>query len=111
MMGEGVLLLYGPEIKPMPIIKPELISNGRSSVIKNALSADVESIFITLGAETPDMVSLETIKPYRRELDKIIMGDILGLSDEEQLENNSLDSEGIDMASLSKTVVDTIDKG
>jgi len=39
-----------------------------------------------LGASTPEEVSLTKVKPDRRELDKIIMGEILGLTDEEQLE-------------------------
>lgn len=45
-----------------------------------------ESIFSELGASSPAEVALDKVKPDRRELDKIIMGDILGLTDEEQLE-------------------------
>jgi len=44
------------------------------------------SIFDELGASSPEEVSLDKVKPDRRELDKIVMGDILGLTDEEQLE-------------------------
>jgi hypothetical protein len=46
----------------------------------------VESIFKELGASTPVEISLDKIKPDRRELDKITMGEMLGLTDEEQLE-------------------------
>jgi len=43
-------------------------------------------IFSELGASSPDEVSLDKVKPDRRELDKIVMCEILGLTDEEQLE-------------------------
>lgn len=39
-----------------------------------------------LGAPSPAEVFLDKVKPDRRELDKIIMGEILGLTEEEQLE-------------------------
>ncbi len=39
-----------------------------------------------MAAKYPDEVSLDKVKPARRELDKIIMGDILGLTEDEQLE-------------------------
>jgi len=45
-----------------------------------------ESIFEEIGANTPEEVSLDKVKPERRELDKIVMGEILGLTEEEQLE-------------------------
>lgn len=44
-----------------------------------------ESIFKEIG-NNPDELSLDKVKHHRRELDKIIMGDILGLTDKEQLE-------------------------
>ncbi len=53
---------------------------------KNLLKRDVGTIFSELGASSPENVSLDKVKPDRRELDKIIMGDILGLTAEEQLE-------------------------
>lgn len=46
----------------------------------------INSIFDELSARHPDEVSLNKVKPARRELDKIIMGDMLGLTDDEQLE-------------------------
>ncbi|MBI4738690.1 hypothetical protein HY772_03885 [Candidatus Woesearchaeota archaeon] len=86
LMGEGVLLIYGPEIIPMPIIDPELIYDGRTKILRNFLSNKVESVFEELGAYISDEVSLDKVKSDRRELDKIIMGDILGLTEAEQLE-------------------------
>jgi hypothetical protein len=46
----------------------------------------IESIFEEIGAKSPEEVSLDKVKPDRRELDKIVMGEILGLSEKEQLE-------------------------
>ena len=51
----------------------------------NLAKTDAESIFKEI-AISPDNVSLEKIKPERRDLDKIIMGEILGLTDEDHLE-------------------------
>lgn len=46
----------------------------------------VDTIFGEIGANAPEEVSLGKVKPDRRELDKIIMGEILGLTEDEQLE-------------------------
>ncbi|MCX7778767.1 MAG: N-6 DNA methylase [Patescibacteria group bacterium] len=46
----------------------------------------IGNIFEEIGTENSQTVSLDKIKPDRRELDRIIMGEILGLTDEEQLE-------------------------
>jgi len=85
-MGEGVLLIYGPEIVPMPILNPKLLRNGKRKVIKNILYSKIDNIFSELGASTSDSVSIKKIKPERRELDKYILSDILNLTEEEQLE-------------------------
>ncbi|MGB3477913.1 MAG: N-6 DNA methylase [bacterium] len=50
------------------------------------LTRQIENIFRELGASSAEKVSLENIKRDRRELDRIVMGDILGLTEEEQLE-------------------------
>jgi len=129
-MGEGVLLIYGPEIMPMPIIKPELIRDGRIKAIKNILPSKIGTVFEEIGASTPEEVSLERVKPDRRELDKIIMGEILGLTDEEQLEvyRSVIDlvssrvkraksvkmrttSEGLNTDDLADEIIKSIDEG
>jgi type I restriction enzyme M protein len=46
----------------------------------------ISPILSELGASCPEEVSLDKVKPDRRELDKIVMCEILGLTDEEQLE-------------------------
>lgn len=89
-MGEGVLLIYGPEIAPIPILNPTHISgSSRIDITKKfgvLRGRTVDSIFDEFGAFSAAEVSLDKIKPDRRELDKIIMGEILGLTEEEQLE-------------------------
>jgi hypothetical protein len=45
-----------------------------------------DSIFEEIGANSPEEVSLDKVKTDRRELDKIVMGEILRLTGEEQLE-------------------------
>lgn len=89
-MGEGVLLLYGPEINPMPILNPKKFSKLQIQKLKQSFNKlckrEIGSIFEELNANYPDEVSLDKVKPDRRELDKIIMGEILGLSEKEQLE-------------------------
>jgi len=46
----------------------------------------IGTVFEEVGANSPEEVSLDKVKPDRRELDKIVMGEILGLTEEEQLE-------------------------
>ncbi len=45
-----------------------------------------DSIFEEIGANSPEEVSLDKVKTDRRELDEIVMGKILGLTEGEQLE-------------------------
>lgn len=65
---------------------------GEDCIIKlkrgiSKLSArPIEHTLKELGANSPDEVSLDKVKPDRRELDKFVMGEILSLTDEEQLE-------------------------
>lgn len=88
----------------------------------------VESIFSELGAFSPEEVTIDKVKTDRRELDRIIMGEILGLSDEEQLEvyravidlvksrierarslgNRKKTKEGIDIDLLVKTILEKV---
>ncbi len=47
---------------------------------------NIESIFDEIGTSNHQEVCFDKIKPLRQELDKIFMGDILGLTEDEQLE-------------------------
>jgi hypothetical protein len=114
----------------MPIIKPELIRDGRIKAIKNILPSKIGTVFEEIGASTPEEVSLERVKPDQRELDKIIMGEILGLTDEEQLEvyravidlvssrieraksvKKRTTSEGLNIDDLADEIIKGIDEG
>jgi len=85
-LGEGALDNMTYETASMLIldVKRYKLENGR--MFKNFLVRPISSIFTELGSRDPLEVSLSKVKPDRRELDKIIMGEILGLTDEEQLE-------------------------
>jgi len=87
-LGEGALKTEGIDIEklfiPKELSKDVLKSLGK--LTKKYENVPIKSIFDELNAIHPDEVSLDKVNPARRELDKIIMGDILGLSDDEQLE-------------------------
>ena len=89
-MGHGILMNYGPEIKPLLITNPDAFSKFQITKLEkvfNKLShRPIESVFKEIGADTPEEISLDKVKPDRRELDEIVMGEILGLSEGEQLE-------------------------
>lgn len=88
-LGEGALDVKVYEYEKIPLLKPSSgtgrdISNIKSSL--NKLSEPIHSIFKEIRVETPEEISLDKVKKDRRELDKVIMEDILGLSKKEQLE-------------------------
>jgi len=72
------------------VINPALLSAAQKKVILkcygNLCKREILSLFAEMNAFSPEEVSLDKVKPDRRELDKIVMGEILGLTDDEQLE-------------------------
>ncbi|MEO0080387.1 MAG: N-6 DNA methylase, partial [candidate division WOR-3 bacterium] len=84
--GGGLLKIQAYELGTLPVCVPDRFTRVLSDVFRKVAVRPVESIFIELGADTREQVSLNKVKPDRRELDKIIMGEILGLTEEEQLE-------------------------
>lgn len=98
--------------------------------ILNYSKRKIGSVFTEIGATHLDEVTLDKVKSDRRTIDKIIMGEILGLSDEEQLEvyravvdlvksriekaksikKKKTTKEGIDIELLVKTVMEKIGK-
>ncbi|MBU3957547.1 MAG: hypothetical protein KKB25_00550, partial [Nanoarchaeota archaeon] len=89
-LGEGALKTEGVDIERFFSIHPKELNkdiikkiNGWIKKYKYSLQ---ESVFSEIGADSPEEVSLEKVKPDRRELDKIIMGEILGLAESEQIE-------------------------
>lgn len=121
-------------VESLPVFDISIISeNTKGKLINkfnNLIKTNAVSIFKEI-APSPEQVLLNKIKPELRELDEIIMGDILGLTDEEQLEvyravidlvRSRLDQaksigtrhktkEGIDVDILVKTVMDKIGDG
>ena len=89
-LGEGILWIATYEAATMPSLLPSNIDSELENKIKSILASlyqrEIGSVFTELGANSPDEVSLDKVKSDRRELDKIVMGDILGLTDEEQIE-------------------------
>jgi len=89
-LGQGALDATVEEVKQFPVVNPNVISVEKKKQIVKAFrkmkKRRIESIFDELGAYKPEDVQLDNVKPDRRELDKIIMGDVLGLSEEEQVE-------------------------
>ena len=130
--GEGILWIAVYEPMQLFVIDPEKIAIAISTKLVEAFNKlkqrDVGTVFEEIGTENRDKVSLDMVKPDRRELDKIIMGEILGLTDEEQLEvyravvdlvksriekakslkNRKKTKEGIDIDLLAKTVMEKI---
>jgi adenine-specific DNA methylase len=76
-------------VESLSIINPERISASQRAHLMVAFDrlcqTKAESLFNEIAA-TPEDVSIENIKPERRAIDRIIMADILRLSDEEQLD-------------------------
>jgi len=89
-MGLGAIEATVDEVKQILIANPKTIENETKAKLVASLNElkerELDSIFSELGASSPDEVTLDKVKPDRRELDKIIMGEILGLTDDEQLE-------------------------
>ncbi len=85
-LGEGALDNMTYEAASMLVLDVEKYKIQLHSSFEKILERPIESIFRELGANVSSEVTLENVKPDRRALDKIIMGDILGLSEEEQLD-------------------------
>jgi hypothetical protein len=130
-LGEGALDNMTYEAASMFVldVREESIGDGR--LFKKFLQRPMENIFKELGATSPDEASLNKVKPDRRELDKVIMGDILDLTEEEQLEiyravvdlvKSRIDKaksvkkkgktkEGVDVEHVSRVIMDKLGKG
>jgi len=89
-LGLGALDLNIFEFVNMPFLDPEIISKKQIKELERLVNKlkdrAIESVFEEIGANSPEEVSLDKVKPDRRELDKIIIGEILGLTEKEQLQ-------------------------
>lgn len=88
--GGGPIDVKVYEVGDLQIVDISSISKLQLKNISKAFDKlcqrEIGSVFSELNANSPEEVSLDKVKPDRRELDKIIMDEILGLSDEEQLQ-------------------------
>ena len=131
-LGQGALKTEGIDIEKLFV--PKKISKKQKNALNNFLhrNSDMKicSIFDEVGI-SPAAVSLKNVRSDRRELDRIIMGDILGLSDEEQLDvykavvglvKSRLDraksvkkkgkiNEGVDIEHVSRNIMEKLGKG
>jgi type I restriction-modification system DNA methylase subunit len=86
-LGEGAVYTNVYQLKSISVPK---VTGANKKEIDTSLLAlrtrEVLSVFEELDAISSDLVSLKKVKIDRRRLDKIVMGDILGLTEEEQLE-------------------------
>lgn len=89
-MGDGVLLIYGSELKELLLPNPDLFSDQQKQTVLNAYaklsSRDVMRIADELGVsfEHSGEFTLENVAQDRRELDKAIF-EALGLELEDQI--------------------------
>jgi hypothetical protein len=126
-LGQGALKTEGIDIGRLLVPRhyPKEIKQLILELVKKYPDGPLNSIFDDLGTSDANKVLFEKILPERRELDRIVMGDILGLTDEEQLEvyravvdviRSRLDRakssgkkkkliEGVDIDSLTSTIV------
>ncbi len=89
-LGEGCLVAPEGAIKAMPIISPDTLTSGQIKKLEENFDKlakrKIGTIFEEVGVKGNEAVSLELVKPDRRELDKLVLGEILGLTETEQLE-------------------------
>jgi len=129
-LGQGAIYtnVYWLEGLRVPKIARKKLKEKLSNTLSKLQARQITSVFSEFGASSPEGVSLDKVKPDRRELDKIVMGEILGLTDEEQLEvyravvdlvksrieraksfgKRRKTKEGIDIDLLVKTVMDKL---
>lgn len=132
-LGEGALKTPVYEIKELFILDERSIKNILNQVKKagkKLCERPIGSVFSELGSSTPEEVLLQDVKTDRRKLDEIIMGEILGLTENEQLEvykavidlvKSRIDKaksvkkkgkikEGVDIEQVSRVIIDKIGK-
>jgi hypothetical protein len=87
MMGAGALDIDVYVIAKLPFPTFGDLQKHKKAIEKiGLLEREILTIFQELGANSPEEVSFEKVKADRLELDKIVLRDILGLSETEHLE-------------------------
>ncbi len=89
-LGEGALKTEGIDIEKLLTINPDsclMIHLQKLNKLFQAVEGiEIKSIFEEIGSYNPNKIEITKVAHHRRELDKMIMGELLGLTEEEQLE-------------------------
>ena len=89
-LGLGALKFEATDAKNISVVNCNSIDKKTRNKILDSFDKmkdrKIEDVFDEIGSVSQAKVSLNKVKSDRRELDKIIMGEILGLSNKEQLE-------------------------
>ncbi len=86
-LGEGAVYTNVYQLQSLPVPRNLMDFCGDLSEVLEALKKrQLSSIFVELGAQNQEDVGLSTVLPDRRRLDEIVMGEILGLTEVEQLD-------------------------
>ncbi|MBM4465146.1 MAG: SAM-dependent DNA methyltransferase [Chloroflexi bacterium] len=85
-LGQGSLKTEGVDIKRLPVPTFEHWASRQHKLEQIVSGYKARDVFREIGARELNGVTLAGIHPDRRALDRLVMGDILGLTDEEQLE-------------------------
>lgn len=133
-LGEGSLKLEIMDWKVTKIINIQKLSTNMIKKLERALfelaKHPIKEVFNEIGANSPKEASLDKVQSDRRELDKIVMGEILGLAEEDHLEvyravidlarsriekaksfgKRKKTKEGFDINLLTKTILERIGK-
>ncbi|HID27373.1 MAG TPA: SAM-dependent DNA methyltransferase [Methanosarcinales archaeon] len=87
--GQGALGSLGTDIISLPVLNLAKLSKSQIQKLESAFTKlcnrPIGSVFEEIGANNPNEVSLDKVKPDRLELDNIVF-DILGLTANERLE-------------------------
>jgi len=88
--GEGILWIAVYEPMQLQIPDPSKVANETLKKLVETFSGlkqrEISTMFDEIGANSPEEVSLDRVKPDRRKLDEIVMNEILGLNEKEQIE-------------------------
>lgn len=89
-LGQGALFLSSRDIKNLPVIDYRKLNTSHIKKIEKTFEKltkrEIGTIFEEINANSPEEISLDKVEPDRRELDRIIMEEILGLTEQQQLE-------------------------
>jgi type I restriction-modification system DNA methylase subunit len=88
-LGEGSLQLAPIDLKSLPVLNPLTLDEIKREKISKAFDEfckrEIFTVFEEIGVEA-QRVLLDKVRPERKKLDKVIMDEVLNLTEEEQLE-------------------------